>query len=248
MENDQSYEHATVFQRIVAFLIDHTFIIMSTMAIILLVAGDVFSGKASFLIIKIILAMLFCVIAYMGKDAVNGRSLGKRIVGIMVRDFSDHNIVPPIGRLFKRNLPVFFWPFEFLGISNDPNKQRSGDKKANTIVLQNPERPKILVVVISALFAFVAFIFAFIFLINTVIKNSEPYKISIRAIENDEDLKSEIGEIIGYGWMANGQVQTTNRIGNANFCITVKGSKKEKTVCTKLEKDKNKAWKLIEKN
>lgn len=70
------------------------------------------------------------------------------------------------------------------------------------------------------------------FLVSSVILKSEPYKISVQAIENSEEIKSEIGEVEGYGVIPTGEINITNGVGNANLCILVKGSKKEKTVCT----------------
>ena len=73
---------------------------------------------------------------------------------------------------------------------------------------------------------------------------SEPYRISIEEIENSEEIRSEIGTITGYGFMPTGSINITNGVGEANLCINVKGSIKNRTICRELSKSKNGKWVL----
>jgi len=76
-------------------------------------------------------------------------------------------------------------------------------------------------------------------------RSSVPYKMSIESIQNSERIRSEIGEIVGYGWCPTGEISTKNGVGEASLCINVKGEVKNKTVCTELSKTKNGKWKLL---
>ena len=69
---------------------------------------------------------------------------------------------------------------------------------------------------------------------------------SINAIENNKEIKAELGEITGYDFMPNGSVNISNGKGKADLCIKVKGSLNKKTVCTELKKSNNSDWKLID--
>jgi len=69
---------------------------------------------------------------------------------------------------------------------------------------------------------------------------------SINAIENNKEIKAELGEITGYDCMPNGSVNISNGKGKADLYIKVKGSLNKKTVCTELKKSNNSDWKLID--
>ena len=79
---------------------------------------------------------------YFLKDAIKGISIGKWIMGIMVRDAVNVDNIPSIGRLFLRNLLVIIWPIEFFILATNDEKKRLGDKIAKTTVVKNPTRRK----------------------------------------------------------------------------------------------------------
>ena len=53
-------------------------------------------------------------IYYLLKDTYQGRSVGKRVIGIAVRDFENSSITPGSIRLIIRNITTFLWPIELL--------------------------------------------------------------------------------------------------------------------------------------
>ena len=55
---------------------------------------------------------------------------------------------------------------------------------------------------------------------------------SINAIEHNKEIKTELGEITGYGYMPNGSVNRSNGKGKADLCIKVNGSLNKETICT----------------
>ena len=210
-----------------------------------LVLGDFSSenfNNSRFILLPIV--VITGMVAYIGKDAIGGKSIGKRVLGLMVRDSFDHNQIPSMSRLFQRNLSLAFWPFQFFELSDLPEKQRRGDRIANTVVLQNPIRPKTVNYVIIGIGLFVSIIIGIFLLVSSMFLKSEPYRISIEQIENSEEIRSEIGTITGYGFMPTGSINITNGVGEANLCINVKGSIKNKTICTELSKSKNGKWVL----
>ena len=72
-------------------------------------------------------------IVYSFRDMVKGQSIGKRILGIGVRDISDNFTVPPVSRLFLRQIFSFIWPVEFLVLVFSDEHRKIGDKIAGTL-------------------------------------------------------------------------------------------------------------------
>ncbi|MFE5318385.1 RDD family protein [Paenibacillus sp. NPDC056579] len=72
------------------------------------------------------------------KDIFNGRSIGKRIFKLAVRDADNLNQVPNKFRLFIRNIPLVIWPLEIilLLIIN----KRIGDLIARTQVIRTEHK------------------------------------------------------------------------------------------------------------
>jgi hypothetical protein len=68
------------------------------------------------------------------KDIFNGRSIGKCILGICVKDKMDLSSTPNIFRLMARNILLLLWPVELLTflIMN----KRLGDVLVKTVVIK----------------------------------------------------------------------------------------------------------------
>jgi uncharacterized RDD family membrane protein YckC len=60
------------------------------------------------------LVLALGMIYYLFKDIYQGRSLGKRVLGIAVRDNENSSLIPGSLRLITRNLTIFLWPIELL--------------------------------------------------------------------------------------------------------------------------------------
>ena len=234
-------------RRIVAFILDHFILTFLIVAVIFISLGPSFLdnnnfGKSFF---TILLGVLFGFGIYFSKDSYKGISAGKWIMGIMIRDEKNRNEVPSFTRLFVRNIFIIIWPIEFIVLALSDNKKRIGDNIAKTLVLKNSNKPQKLPRVLSLIAVgviFFVFLFAFI---GNAMKNSEAYKLAIKEIEKNTEIKKETGGIVGYGFMPTGNINVSGNEGQAQLEITVKGKLKDIEVNTYLE-SKDGKWKLIE--
>ena len=235
-------------RRIAAFIIDHfvmTFLIVSSVFIAL---GPNFmdENNASKMMMTMLLVLIPGFILYFAKDSLKGISVGKWIMGIMVRDENDQNEIPSFGRLFSRNLFIIIWPVEFIVLATNDQKRRLGDKVAKTIVVKNPNKPTKLPRILTLIGVGVTF-FVFVFLFaGSAMKNSDAYKVATKEIEQNKDIIAESGGIKGYGMIPTGNVSTSNGQGQAQLEIKVLGNTKDLNVSVYLEKEPNGQWKLIE--
>ncbi|UII28385.1 RDD family protein [Fulvivirga maritima] len=77
--------------------------------------------------------VLFGMSLYFSKDAISGRSLAKRILGLQVINYKTGKIASPL-RCFVRNIFIIFWPIEVIITLANP-KRRLGDLVAGTEVV-----------------------------------------------------------------------------------------------------------------
>lgn len=123
-------------QRILAILIDH--IIGTTISLIIFMAFNWESiinpidsnFMRPFESFNLVLAL--GMIYYLLKDTYQGRSLGKRVLRIAVRDIENTSIIPGSLRLIIRNITIFLWPIELLLLIL--MRRRVGDMIARTQV------------------------------------------------------------------------------------------------------------------
>jgi uncharacterized RDD family membrane protein YckC len=235
-------------RRIAAFAIDHfinTFLAVGT---ILLAAWPIFTDEnnpnnmRAAILLLIVPVLLF----YFAKDSFKGISIGRWIMGIMVRDENKPNEIPSFGRLFLRNLFMVIWPVEFIVLATNDEKKRLGDKIAKTIVVKNPNKPTKLPRVLALIGVGITF-FAFVLVMaGSAMKNSGAYKVAVSEIEKNQEIITETGGIKGYGIMPTGSVNISNGQGQAQLEIKVLGKTKDVNVSVYLEKEPNGPWKLIE--
>lgn len=140
----QSPVKATIGKRIAAFIIDHViFCVFSGMLFyIFSFITNVNLKTISFeslvnIVNRIIITIL---VIYIFKDCIGGRSIGKRIIGIAVREKADLNKVPNFAKLILRNLFILIWPVEFFVLILDKENCRLGDKLSKTLVVMNLHR------------------------------------------------------------------------------------------------------------
>ncbi|MBX7148904.1 hypothetical protein K1X76_07430 [bacterium] len=94
---------------------------------------------------------------------------------------------------------------------------------------------KIIVMLVSAILLFVLLLVSGILLIvRTSIIRSEPYQKSIRFIQDSPDIKTQVGEIEGFGWFPTGRIRGALNGGLAHFFITIYGSRGEGRVHAEL--------------
>ena len=122
-------ETASTGRRFWAFIIDHIII-----TIIVLVPSFMF-GPINFFGIMLAASFLYAI-----KDIVKGRSPGKFVLGIAVRNQADASETPSAAKLFLRNVLSFLWPVEFIVLLS--SKTKIGDKLAKTNVYRLPKKMK----------------------------------------------------------------------------------------------------------
>ncbi|TDB65299.1 RDD family protein [Arundinibacter roseus] len=235
-------------RRIAAFIIDHFVMTFLMVSILFIALGPNFmdENNPSKMMTTMLFVMIPGFILYFAKDSLKGISVGKWIMGIMVRDENNQNETPSFGRLFLRNLFIVIWPVEFIVLATNDQKKRLGDKVAKTVVVKNPNKPAKLPRILALIGVGVTF-FVFVFLFaGSAMKNSEAYKVATKEIEQNKEIIKETGGIKGYGMMPTGNVSISNGQGQAQFEIKVLGNTNDLNVSVYLEKKPNGQWKLIE--
>lgn len=235
-------------RRIVAFVIDHFVITFLMVSIVFIALGPNFmdENNPSKMITTVLLVMISGGVLYFAKDSLKGMSIGKWIMGIMVRDENNPDETPSFGRLFLRNLLILIWPVEFIVLATSDQKKRLGDKIAKTVVVKNPNKPTQLLRVLTLFVVGIPF-FVFVFFVAvSAMKSSDAYKIAVNEIEKNEQILSETGGIKGYGIMPRMKINISDGQGQAKLEINVLGNTKDMNVSVYLEKEPNAQWKLIE--
>ena len=247
---NQTFTKSSVIRRLAAFFIDHFVMTFLMVAIIFLSLGTNFLESNSFgkMTSIMLLVMGPGFFLYFAKDSYKGISIGRWIMGIMVRSEKDYGSTPSFWKLFIRNLFLVIWPVEVIVLAVSDAKKRLGDNVADTIVLKNPDKPKRLPRILALIGVGIVF-FAFIFLfVGSAMKNSGAYKVAVQNIETNQEIIKETGGITGYGMMPSGNINISNGYGQAQLQITVVGKNKDITVSTYLEKEPFGPWKLIQMN
>jgi uncharacterized RDD family membrane protein YckC len=235
-------------RRIVAFIIDHFVFTFLMFSIVFLALGPNFMngnepGKMS---TTMLFVMIPGLILYFTKDSLRGISIGKWIMGIMVRDENNQSEIPSFGRLFLRNLLIVIWPIEFIVLATSDQKKRLGDKITKAVVLKNPNKPTKLPRILALIAVGVMFFVFVFFFAGSAMKSSDAYKVAISEIEKNERIINETGGIKGYGMMPTGNISTSNGQGQAQLEIKVLGNTKDLNVSVYLEKESDGQWRLIE--
>lgn len=235
-------------RRIIAFLIDHVVMTFLMVSIVFLALGPGFmddddSGK---FMSTLLVAGLPTFLLYFAKDSIKGISVGRWILGIMVRDSNNPDHIPRFGRLLVRNLFLIIWPVEFIVLALSKERKRLGDRTTETIVVNNPNKPGklpriIALVAVGATFFLFAYLFA-----GTAMKNSEAYKVAIEEIERNPKIATETGGIKGYGMMPGGNITISNGAGQAQLEIKVLGNEKDLNVRVSLTKEHGGEWVIKE--
>lgn len=235
-------------RRIASFLIDHFVMTLLMVSIVFIALGPNFldENNPSKMMTTMLLAMIPGFVLYFAKDSLKGISVGKWIMGIMVRDENNPNEIPSFGRLLLRNVFIIIWPIEFIVLAANDQKKRLGDKVAKTVVLKNTSKPRKRIR-IAALIGVGVIFFVFVSLFaGSAMKNSDAYKVALSEIEQNEQIITETGGIKGYGMMPSGNVNISNGQGQAQLDIKILGNTKDMKVSVYLEKEPNGQWKLIE--
>lgn len=102
----------------------------------------------------------------------------------------------------------------------------------------------VLTVICLAIFAF--FLSCFV---EFELKTSDAYQAAIEYLKTDDQVKNLVGDVKGFGLFPTGAIQSTTvngtESGNANFRITIKGTKKYKDVTITVEKGPETFWQVV---
>ena len=232
-------------RRLVAFFIDYMVILSPFIAVMLLFWDVKEAPIFSIFITAFILLTFFCLSA---KDTFKGISFGRWVMGIKVVDKDNISEIPSFWRLFGRNTSLIIWIIEIFAWFNK-NKQRLGDKGANTLVIKKSNSSN----VVKRIFVCVVvltFAFGFVMFGNTsMIKKSDPYKIAIEQIMQNNNIQNEVGGIKKFGAFPTENIETVNGVGNANLQIKIIGNRKNKTISVSLYKERNNdKWQIFNYN
>lgn len=228
--------------RVFAYIIDYVilnFVVLAPLIMLMVMAGE--KGNNGLMFFSIFGGIILFFLIYGFKDAIKGQSIGKRLLGIAVREKENHNAIPSVSKLFLRNLTQVLGIIEFIVLAVNKDKQRLGDQLAKTVVVKTKEMSvlKKIVVILSAIVLSIAITFVpFI----AMFKGSDAYKVSEEYILQDENLIRETGGIEGFGFFPTGNISTSNGSGEATLSIKVKGKEKDVYVDVYLTKEPREDW------
>lgn len=240
MEKVLLKKESLIGRRIGAFITDHILITIIAM-IPFMTNFNRLSEDFNYFFELFPVIMLIGVVGYLCKDVFWGRSIGKLLFGICVRDYENVEITPKFYKLIFRNILVFIWFVEFIAMLIDKDGRRLGDKIAKTQVTGYQSKI-VLKIVITAVLAFSLFVSTLIVGVTQIIKNDASYKTAVQYVEKQNEITTAVGEIEGYGNFPMGSVSYTNGYGTADLSIKVNGKKKSIVVNIYLEKSPNSDW------
>lgn len=240
-------------ERCIAYFIDHILIT------IIFIVGAI--SLLRFENIGIVLTLV--PLLYLIKDAIKGKSIGKRLFKLAVRDRENIESDITVGKSILRNLLLVIWPIEFMALLLSTKGQRIGDMLCNTVVVKltsdEPEeyemlidnfsgepdkkrKSKIAKILLLVVGLFIAFVLSLIIMVSAMMKNSGAYDLTISEIETSEEVENRIGEITGFGFMPTGNISISNGYGEATLVVKVKGDKDNVKVATYCTKEPGKDW------
>lgn len=243
-DNQLEFEKANVGMRIGAFIIDHIMIVTVLVCPFILF---IFSNIQKDPISAITMFPAFMVVAFLSyclKDMINGASLGKRALGLAVRNSANTSEIPSVPKLFLRNILTFIWPVEFFVLVCSAKKRKPGDQMAGTDVYRLTRKPKIAIIVITVILAITIFVGSLVVGIASILKNDSSYKTAVSYIEVNPEITNYVGEIKGYGYIPSGSLNYSGNYGQALYTIKVIGSKNTIYVHMEMEKKPEKDWEI----
>lgn len=233
-------KESIIGRRMGAFLTDHILITIVAM-VPFMINFNKLVEDTNYIFEIFSIVMFIGIIFYLLKDIIFGRSIGKILFGIYVKDYEDIEKSPPLLNLIIRNILVFIWPIEFIIMLIDKDGRRLGDKIAKTQVIGYPGKIVSRIVLVGAL-SFALFVTTLVIGVTQIIRNDSSYKTALQYIKTQDEIKSEVGEIEGFGNFPMGSVSISNGYGVADLQIKVKGKKKSITVSILMEKSPESDW------
>lgn len=236
-------EIAGIRMRIGAFIIDHIIIItVLVYPSILFMFSHIQSDPEK---VWTMFPMLMAFLVYCIKDIINGKSLGKRALGLAVRSNVDTSDIPSVPKLFLRNILTFVWPIEFLVLICGAKKTKLGDQISGTNVYRVSKKLPLANIVVPAILTIAIFVTSLLIGVTSMIKNDNSYKMAVSYIEASPEVTNIVGNIEGYGHIPTGSLNYSGGYGKALYSIKVIGSKNTAYVHIKMEKKLNKSWEIV---
>lgn len=236
-QNEQKLEKASSLGRIIACVIDlfiFTFLMLLVIAIIF-GYDHIDNNTKTYIHTVLCIVLIVGLILYFSKDTFKGISIGRWIIGIMVRNESD-NQVPSYLKLFTRNLFTLIWPIEIIALFVNRDNKRISDKVSKTDVLKNPVKTKGIfrigvLLVIGICFCFFVEIYG-----NAVFKNSQAYELAINSVKHNEMIIEKTGGFEGYEGK---EVSITSDFNILTIGFTIKVIGKEKDIVADIYLTRN---------
>jgi len=232
-------------KRLVAFLIDHIILSIVSVFGLLFFSWELFIDDPGRLFVVFPIFMLVAFFLYCFKDIVGGASIGKRAMGLIVRNVDDTETKPSMTKLFLRNILSFLWPLELLMILCSKDKRKIGDNLAGTDVYSVSRKIRAASIVIIALLSFIVFIASLVFGTTAIMRNDDSFRTAISYIEASEEIRDIIGDVTGHGFFVQGGISVSGGRGSANFLIRVIGEKGDMPVAVWLERSPGTDWEIV---
>lgn len=226
-------------RRIGAFLIDYiivSLIVLTPAFLWFLPKGDIDNFFTIFPFV-LIGAFIGCTL----KDVVGGRSIGKRVFGLFVREQENITNVPSVSKLIQRNLLIFLWPVEYISACRDSEGRRLGDKCAKTQVVGCVPKHKWTYVFVG-IAVFILLYLSLSTIITQSIRNDISYNTAVQYIQSQEDILLVTGDIESFGSFPRGSLQYTNGHGRADLYIRVNGELNNLVVHILLTRELEEEW------
>ena len=230
---------ATFDKRVVAFIIDHIIICVLLIPLFIFSTWNDLTQNPEKMLSLIWPFVLIIFFVYCMRDLFGGASIGKRAVGIAVKTLTETEITA--FQLIIRQLLTFIWPIEVLVILESKDKRKIGDRIAKTDVYE-VAKAKTLPIVIIGVSTLAVFALSLVFGVTSLLKSDDSYKTAIAYIESSEQVKNIVGEITGYGFFIQGDMNVTNGYGRADYRIKIIGEKGTAYAQVKVTKEPDKEW------
>jgi uncharacterized RDD family membrane protein YckC len=242
---DVYMQKASFEKRLGALLIDHVIIVALLAVGFLFYSWDDLLNAPQNLLSFLPSFLLIAFLCYCLKDVFRGTSVGKWTMGLVVKNSEEPETPPTTARLFFRNIFTFVWPLELLVYLCGKNKRKLGDIFAGTDVYSTSRKVKTTMIVVAGVLMTVLFVPSLVFGVTVIIKNDASYKVAIAYIETNEEVRSIVGEIAGYGFFVSGNLSYTNGFGTADYIIKVIGDRQSLNVRIILERTPGDNWRIV---
>jgi uncharacterized RDD family membrane protein YckC len=134
------------------------------------------------------------ILLILGKDIIQGRSVGKWLTGLSVAAMPDLTGAPGISRSILRNLTLLILPLDAIFVFIDPHGRRLGDKLAGTVVVVPGQMSNLMRRLIAMAIFFLGFMLASFIVTPWNMRRSAAYQVAHRAAAEHPQVVRAVGE------------------------------------------------------